>query len=83
MTERDNTVMAIFAGMAGKHAPVRMDRKASMMYVNRRSDLLFDQFLEKHGIKEATYGKNNKREYYTYDLALATMKEYARLQKND
>lgn len=83
MDERENTILTIFAAMAASHTPVRMDRKAAMMYVNRRSDTLFDQFLEKHEIKESTYGKNGKREYYTYDLATATKQEYAHLYKND
>lgn len=83
MDERETTIITIFAALAGKHTPVRMDRKMAMMYVNRRSDTLFDQFLERHEIREATYGKNGKREYYTYDLASATKQEYARLYKND
>lgn len=73
------TLLTIFLSLASEHTPVRMDRSEAMRYVNRRSDKTFDEFLSEHGIKEATYSERNKREYYTHELAAATMKEYAQL----
>ncbi len=73
------TLLALFSSLAGNKAPVRMDRREAMRYVNRKSEMLFDAFLEQHGIQTFTYGANGKREYYTHELAEATLNEYANI----
>ncbi len=77
--EKQDTLLAIFVSLAGNRSPVRMDRREAMRYVNRKSDPLFDAFVQAHGIQTFTYGGNEKREYYTHELAAATLNEYANI----
>ncbi len=77
--EKQETLLAIFVSLAGNRSPVRMDRQEAMRYVNRKSGPLFDAFIEQHGIQTFTYGLNGKREYYTHELAAATLNEYANI----
>ena len=71
-----DTLFHVHASFIGNNIPLRMDRSAAKRMVNRNSDRLFDEFCDKHGIKEAVYGKSNKREYYAIDLAAAITKDY-------